>query len=121
MRLIAKGTSFGDATALVRIDTRLADVVDDTRVHLKEEDARLLPLLDAGDQKAIAEALQRVDELRDELDQQLDAVRAEMISLLQANSAATVRKQQIVMLVAIILTALAAASGSSSRSSSAPD
>ena len=109
--LIAKGTSFGDATALVRIDTRLADVVDDTRIHLKEEDARLLPLLDAGDQKAIPEALQRVDELRDELDRQLDEVRAEMISLLQANSAATVRQQQTVMVAAIILTALAAALG----------
>ena len=83
--MIAKGTSFGDATALVRIETRLADVVDDTRIHLKEEDARLLPLLDAGDQKAIPEALQRVDELRDELDRQLDEVRAEMISLLQSD------------------------------------
>jgi adenylate cyclase len=46
--LIAKGSSFGDATALVRVDTRLADAVDNTRVHLDEEIARLLPLLDSG-------------------------------------------------------------------------
>ena len=71
----------------------------------------MLPLLDAGDQKAISEALQRVDELRDELDRQLDEVRAEMIRLLQSDSAATVRQQRTVMVTAIILTALAAALG----------
>ena len=109
--LIAKGSSFGDASALVRIDTRLADLSDDTRRNLNEESARLLPLLDGGDQKAIADGLDRVDTLRDELDRQLDTVRTEMIDLLQADSAATVRKQRTVMVIAIVLTALAAALG----------
>jgi class 3 adenylate cyclase len=109
--LIAKGTSFGDAAALVRIDTHLADLTDGSRHNLNEEIARLLPLLDGGDQKAIAAGLDRVDELRDELDRQLDTVRTEMIDLLQADSAATARKQQTVMVIAIILTALAAALG----------
>ena len=79
--LIAKGSSFGDAAALVRIDTRLADLTDGTRVQLNEEIARLLPLLDGGDQKAIVESLQRVDELRDNLNRELDAVRGEMVAL----------------------------------------
>jgi class 3 adenylate cyclase len=109
--LIAKGSSFGDASALVRIDTRLADLIDDTRRNLNEEIARLLPLLDGGDPKAIAANLDRVDALRDELDQQLDTVRTEMIDLLQADSAVTVRKQQTVLVIAIVLTALAAALG----------
>jgi class 3 adenylate cyclase len=109
--LIAKGSSFDDAPALVRIDTRLADVTDGTRVQLNEEIARLLPLLDGGDQKAIAESLQRVDELRDSLNRELDAVRSEMVVLVKADSAATLRRQQTVVITAIILTALAAALG----------
>jgi class 3 adenylate cyclase len=109
--LIVKGSTFNDTSALVRIDTRLADLVDDTRHNLDEETARLLPLLDGGDRRAIADGLDRVDELRDELDRQLDAVRTEMIDLLQADSAVTARKQQTVMVIAFVLTALAAALG----------
>jgi class 3 adenylate cyclase len=109
--LIAKGSTFGDASALVRIDTRLADLADVTRRDLNEEIARVLPLLDGGDRKAIAAGLDRIDELRDQLDQQLDAVRNDMIDLLQADSAATVRKQQTVLVIAVILTVLAAALG----------
>ncbi len=109
--LIAKGSKFGDTSALVRLDTRLVDLVDDTRVHLNEEIERLLPLLGGADQKAVADSVDRVDALRDELDRQLDAVRTNMIELLQADSAATARKQRTVTLVAIVLTVLAAASG----------
>ena len=109
--LIAKGSSFGDATALVRIDTRLADAVDDTRVHLDEEIARFLPLLEAGQGKSIADSMQRVDELRDDLNRQLSEVRTEMMDVLKADTKATLRRQQIVVIAAAILTALAAALG----------
>lgn len=85
--LVAKGSSFGDATALVRVDTRLADVIDDTRVRLDEEIARLVPLLDAGQGKALADSMQRVDELRDDLNRQLGEVRTEMMDVLKADTA----------------------------------
>jgi len=109
--LIAKGSTFGDTTALVRLETRLADLIAGTRSQLNDEIGRLLPLLDAGDQKAIADSLNRIDTLRDDLDRGLDAVRRDMIDLLQADSAATVRKQHVVMVIAILLTALAATLG----------
>jgi adenylate cyclase len=109
--LIQKGSQFNDTTALVRLETRLSDLVDDTRVHLNEEIARVLPLLDGGDHKALADGLDRVDELRDELDRQIDTVRTEMIELLRADAAATVRKQHAVIMIAIVLTALAATLG----------
>ena len=86
-------------------------MTDGTRVQLNEEIARLLPLLDGGDQKAIAEFLQRVDELRDNLNRELDTVRGEMVALVKSDSAATLRRQQTVVITAIILTALAAALG----------
>ena len=110
--LIEKGSHFGDTTRMVQLGNRLSDLIDDTRGHLNEEIARLLPLLDGSDQKAVADGIQRVEALRDELDRQLDTVRHEMVSLLKADSAATARKQRIVLLVAILLTVLAAASGS---------
>ncbi len=109
--LIEKGTKFGDTTALVRLDTRLSDLVEGTRGQLNDEIERLLPLLDTGDRKAIAEGLDRVDEVRNEMDRQIDAVRTEMIELLRADSAATLRQQRVVVLVAIVLTALAATLG----------
>jgi adenylate cyclase len=109
--LIAKGSNFGDAAALVRIDTRLADLIDGTHRDLEAETARMLPLLEGADKTAAAVSLDRVEELRDELDRQLDTVRNEMLDLLRADSAATVRKQRTVMAVAIVLTVLAAALG----------
>jgi hypothetical protein len=55
--LIEKRNASGDATALARLETRLDAVVDDTRRHLNAEIERLLPLLDAGDAKQIADSL----------------------------------------------------------------
>jgi class 3 adenylate cyclase len=109
--LIAKGSSFRDTAALARIDTHIADVVDGTRVQLNGEIARLLSLLDGSDLKEIAESLQRVDELRDDLDRRLDDVRTEMVNLLQVDSAATIRRQQTVVIIAMVLTGLAATLG----------
>jgi adenylate cyclase len=109
--LIEKGSNFGDTLALVRLETRLADVIDDDRRHLNEEIARLIPLLEAGEHKAVAESLARVDALRDEFDQELDRVRADMLDILRADAAATGRKQDMVTAIAIVLTALAAALG----------
>ena len=109
--LIEKGSQFGDATALVRLKTRLDDLIEDSRGHLGDEITRLLTLLDTGDRRAITEGLDRVDAFRDELDRQLDAVRHEMIDLLRTDAAATLRKQHAVTLTAILLTALAATLG----------
>ncbi len=109
--MIAKRSVFGDTTALVRLQTRLADMIAGTRNQLNDEIGRLLHLLDAGDRTAIADSVDRIDALRDDLDRGLDAVRTEMIDLLRDDSAATVRKQRIVTVVAIVLTALAATLG----------
>ncbi len=109
--LIAKGSTFGDTTALVRLETHLDDAMSGTRSLLNDEIERLLHLLDGGNQKAIADGLDRIDVLRSDLDRELDAIRTEMLDLLRADSAATVRKQHVVMVVALVLTALAATLG----------
>ena len=109
--LIARGSTFGDTAALARLETRLADLMGDTHRRLNEEMGQLLPLLGTGDQKAIADHLERVDALRDEFDRRLDAIRTDMLALIAADSAVTIRKQHTVMMIAVILTALAAALG----------
>ena len=109
--LIEKGATFGDANALVRLETRIDSAIADTRRQLHAEIERLLAALDTGDAKSTADSLQRVDALRDDLNQKLDSIRADMLAIVKADAAITVHKQRQAMLIAAILTALAAALG----------
>jgi len=109
--LIEKRNAFGDATALARLETRLDAAVDDTRRHLNDEIERWLPLLDAGEAKPIADSLARVDVLRDEINQKMDAIRGDMFALLRTDAELTIRKQSQVMAIAAALTLLAAVLG----------
>jgi class 3 adenylate cyclase len=109
--LIEKGPEFGDVATLGRFETRLDAINDDSRRRLNAENARLLALLDAGDTKAISDELERIDELRDELDQKLEGVRADMLDLLRKDANLTVAKQNQVMLISVALTVIAAILG----------
>ena len=70
--LIQKAAVFGDATTLSQFETRIDAINDDSRRRLNAENDRLLKVLDAGDKKALAEEMERIDELRDELNRNLD-------------------------------------------------
>ncbi len=105
--LIEKRGTSGDATALVRLDSRLDGAINESRRHLNDEIERLLRVLDAGDAKAIDDGLVRVDALRDELNQKLDAIRADMLALLRTEAELTTRKEHQVLLIAAALTVLA--------------
>jgi class 3 adenylate cyclase len=109
--LIEKGPQSGDIATLSQFETRLDAINDDSRRRLNDENKRLLQALDANDSKAIGEELQRVDELRDEVDQKLDSVRADMLVLLRRDANSTVSKQNQVMLISVVLTVLAAILG----------
>jgi hypothetical protein len=109
--LIKKGETLGDETALARLDSRIDTAMADTRRELNAEIERLLAALDGGDAKATADSLERVDALRDDLNQKLDAVRADMLALVKTDAAKTVQKQRQAMVIAAVLTALAAALG----------
>lgn len=101
----------GDVTKLALLEGRVDAAMNDARRHLIVETGRLLPLLDAGDARAIADTLDRVDVLRDELNQKLDAVRADMMDILHTATAETARKQDQVMLITAVLAVLAAILG----------
>ena len=109
--LIEKGATFGDATALAQLESRIDSAMADTRRELNAEIERLFATLDTGDAKATADSLQRVDALRDDLNQKLDSIRADMLAIVNADTAITVHKQRQAMIIAAILTSLAAALG----------
>jgi adenylate cyclase len=96
---------------LSQFETRVDAINDDSRRLLNAENQRLLAVLDTGDKKALAEEMERVDDLRDELNRKLDSVRADMLALLRRDANMTVQKQHQVMLISVVLTALAAILG----------
>jgi adenylate cyclase len=109
--LIEKGPAFGDASTLSQFESRIDAINDDSRHRLNAENNRLLAVLDTGDKKALADEMERVDELRDELNRKLDSVRADMLALLRKDANMTVQKQHQVMLISVALTVLAAILG----------
>jgi class 3 adenylate cyclase len=109
--LIEKGPAFGDAVTLGQFESRLDAINDDSRRRLNAEDMRLLQLLEAGETKTIPDELQRIDELRGDLDQKLNNVRSDMLALLRKDANLTISKQNEVMLIAVFLTCLAALLG----------
>jgi class 3 adenylate cyclase len=109
--LIEKSPELGDVATLGRFETRLDLINDDSRRRLNAENTRLLTLLDAGDTKSISDELDRIDELRDDLDQKLEGVRADMLALLRKDANQTITKQHQVMLISVALTGLAAILG----------
>ncbi len=68
-----------DNAALARIDSRIDSLMSDARRHLKQESGEPLLALDARDFAAVRRGLARADELRDELNEKIDAIRAEMV------------------------------------------
>jgi class 3 adenylate cyclase len=105
--LIEKGPAFGDTATLSQFESRIDAINDDSRPHLNAENERLLAVLDAGDTKALAEEMARIDELRDEVNRKLEGVRADMLNLLRKDANMTVEKQHQVMLISVALTVIA--------------
>jgi class 3 adenylate cyclase len=100
-----------DNAALARIDGRLDSLLTDARRHLKELSEEVLAQLDARDFVAARRGLARADTLRDELDDRIEAVRAEMMKV-SYGAIATIRSEQRqAVLISGIVTVLAAIVG----------
>src|SRR5437660_576469 len=70
-----------DNAALARIDSRIDSLMSESRPHLEQESEDLLSELDARDFSAVRRSLARVDALRDQLNEKIDAVRTEMLKV----------------------------------------
>ena len=102
-----ENTEFSDTIALTRVETLLDTILTDDRRYLAAETKRLQSSLDSGNSEEIAAGLERVEGLRDELSRKMSAIRSQMLTLVQASTATTLRKQRELMMVATALTALA--------------
>ena len=100
-----------DNAALARIDSRIDSLMSESRRHLAQETGELLSELDARDFAAVRRSLARVDSLRDELDDKVDATRTEMVKA-SYSAVATIRSEQTqAVLISAIATLLAAIVG----------
>src|ERR1700684_780276 len=106
-------TTESDNAALGRIDSRIEDTNKDVLRYLDEEQSRLFPLLEAKTQDfaEIRKSLARIDTLRDELNQRIDSIRADMMTQVRSDAALTMRDQQKNIAISALLTALAAILG----------
>ncbi|AYG62997.1 adenylate/guanylate cyclase domain-containing protein [Rhizobium jaguaris] len=109
--IIADTSTPSDNAALARIDSRLDGLMSDGRRLLNQEIGELLARLDARDFDGVRDHLSRVDALRDELNQRIDALREEMLKV-SYGAIATIRAQQSqAVLISAIATLLAAVIG----------
>lgn len=109
--IIEDASTPSDNAALARIDSRIETAVNDLHRHLNDEYAQLLPLLDARDFAEVRRSLVRIDALRDEFDQKIDSIRADMLAQVYASTTTVMREQRRAIWISAIVTALAAILG----------
>jgi class 3 adenylate cyclase len=99
-----------DNAGLARVESRIDSLTNEFRHHLKRESQDLLVALDARDFAAVRRGLPRVDALRDELNEKIEAVRDELLKV-SYGAVATIRSEQteavltsaaVTLLVAIV-------------------
>jgi len=109
--IIADPNTPSDNVTLARIDGRIDTAINDFLRHLSEETAQLISQLETRDFIEARRTLTRVDTLRDEFNQKIDSVRADMLSQVYASATTVMRDQQQAMLISAIVTVLAAIVG----------
>jgi len=77
-----------DNVALTRIDTNIDNAVNELHRHLDRENAQLMSQLEAKDFVEARNTLTRTDQARDEFNQRIDQIRADMLG--QVNASASV-------------------------------
>jgi HAMP domain-containing protein len=100
-----------DNAALARLDDRIDTAITNYRQHLNVESAQLLEQLKTQDFRAVKLTLARVDALRDEFNQKIDRVRADMLAQVYASTSTVIRDQWRTILISAAVTALAAILG----------
>lgn len=100
-----------DNAGLARVESRIDSLTNEFRRHLKQESKDLLLALDARDLAAVRRGLERVDALRDELNEKIETVRNEMMKV-SYGAVATIRSEQTkAVLTSAAVTLLAAIVG----------
>ena len=100
-----------DNAALGRLDDRIDSAVSDLRHRLNDENAVLLQQLDAKKFDEAGKTLARSDLLREEFDQKIDGIRADMMKQVNASAATVMREQRQTIIISAVVTTIAAVLG----------
>jgi class 3 adenylate cyclase len=100
-----------DNVALAHVDGRIEAAVTDVRRFLNEENNRLVSQLEARDFPEVQRSLKRIDAFRDEFNQKIDQIRADMLAQVYASAATVMVDQQRATWITVMVTAIAAILG----------
>ena len=97
--------------ALARIDTRIETAVTELRQGMNEEHAKLLKQIDARQMPEARGTLEHLDALRDQFNQRIDGIRADMLKQVFASTSTVIGRQHQAIIISGIVTILAAVVG----------
>ncbi|MEY9397539.1 class 3 adenylate cyclase [Bradyrhizobium japonicum] len=100
-----------DNAALARIDTRIETAVTELRQGMNEAHAKLLKEIDAKQMPEARGTLEHLDALRDQFNQRIDGIRADMLKQVYASTSTVVGHQRKAIIISGIVTILAAVVG----------
>ncbi|WP_027529758.1 adenylate/guanylate cyclase domain-containing protein [Bradyrhizobium sp. WSM3983] len=100
-----------DNAALARIETRIETAVTELRHDLNEDHAKLLKQVDAKQMAEARGTLEHLDVLRDQFNQKIDAIRADMLKQVFASTSQVIGHQRQAIIISGIVTLLAAIVG----------
>ncbi|MGJ4942751.1 adenylate/guanylate cyclase domain-containing protein [Bradyrhizobium sp. HKCCYLS1011] len=100
-----------DNAALGRLDARIEATTTDLRRRVNEESARVIQRLDARDFPDAARMMAGVDQLRDEFDDRIDGIRADMLRQVEASASTVVGQQRHAIAISAAVTGIASVLG----------
>lgn len=109
--IIEDPSTDSDNAALARIDSRINSANKDLRRYLNQETERMFALFETKDVAEIQRSLARIDAFRSDFNENLEAIRADMMAQVRVDAVATMRNQQHAIIISAIVTALAAILG----------
>jgi class 3 adenylate cyclase len=109
--IIDDSSTPSDNAGLARIETRIETVLAELRQGMNEDHAKLLKQVDG---KQITEArgtLEHLDTIRDQFNQKIDAIRADMLKQVFASTSTVISRQRQAIIISGLVTILAAIVG----------
>jgi adenylate cyclase len=100
-----------DNAGLARIETRIETTLTELRQGMNEDHAKLLKQVDGKQMTEARGTLEHLDTIRDQFNQKIDAIRADMLKQVFASTSQVISRQRQAIIISGIVTILAAIVG----------
>ncbi|PPQ20490.1 adenylate/guanylate cyclase domain-containing protein [Bradyrhizobium sp. AC87j1] len=100
-----------DNAGLARIETRIETALTELRQAMNEDHAKLLKQVDDKQMTEVRGTLEHLDTLRDQFNQRIDTIRADMLKQVFASTRTVIGRQHQAIVISAIVTVLAAIVG----------